>query len=483
MDALSKMRKAGLTLPSVEGVNILRDPPSSIHTRKKERVNAGDIMANYRESKDRLSENIRYYPTGVNPSVSVSYANRGGGSNVTSLSSSMAHNPYKVAKDGAFRPPMFRQEDLLPLSRQKRKWTTVQTRPKPMYQRKALQEVHIDFSPIKTAIQPRTIRNIGGQYNETYVGNAILDPLLYNAISQLKGSSTRSNVYSRDADRYRDDKPSSYNVIAKLKGSSNRGITDSRDADRYRDDKSSPYNVIAKLKGSSTRSNFDSRDADRYRDDKPLSYNVIAKLNGVSMYGHVDSSDRRNVNRYRVDKPLTSYVTPGYTVQIFDKTTRSLSELQLPEKKLKDIVATASLGGHIKFNGPNGQTIKLQDYTWTVYQTPKNTNMIVLEIDNPDIELKRNMPISSANSRIKARIAGNPEVLAPILENNRPIISAHATPVIRNGITGINDRDVNINSRSLRPEGYTPRPSIVTATRQDLTPTLSKQLRGSNRRC
>lgn len=390
MDTLSKMRKAGLTLPSVTGVNILRDPPKSIHTRKHEPVNVGDVLEKVRENKDRLSENVRYYPTGVNPMVSVSYANRGGGSNVTSLSSlGMAHNPYKVVKDGAFRPPMFRQEDLLPLSRQKRMWTTAQTRAKPQYQSKTAQEVTIDFAPIKTAVLPKTTRDIGGQAVETYVGNAVLDPLTYSVISKLKGTSTYSNY---------------------------------------------------------------------------------------------DNLDWRNAERHTVEKPLTSYMTPGYTVQVFDKTTRSISELHLPDKKLKDIVATAAVGGHVKFDGPNGQTIKLKDYTWTVYQTAKNTNRIVLETNDPNIELDRNMPLTAVNSRIRARIAGNPEVLEPILENNRPVISAHATPVIINGVSPVNNRDINIHARKLRLEGYGPKPSIVTGDRPDLTPMLYGKLKTSSRR-
>lgn len=416
MDTLSKMRKSAVTLPSVEGVNILRDPPKSIHTRKKERVNAGDITHHIRELKDRTSENIRYYPTAVNPMVSVSYANRGGGSNLTSIGGvGMAHNPYKVIRDGAFRPPMFRQEDLLPLSRQKRMWTTAQTRATPQYQHKTLQEVSIDFSPIKTAVLPNAVYNIGGtRTSQTYEGNAVLDPLTYSAVSALKGTSGYT----------------AYDI-------------DQRDASRYINKDSLIYNIISSLKGTAGTSEYD--------------------------------IDQRDASRYVQDRPITSYTTPGYSVQVFDATSRTMSTLNLPDKKLKDIVYTASKGGHIKFDGPNGQTIKLKDYTWTVYQTPKNTNVIVLETHDPDIELSRNLPLTSVNSRIRSRIAGNPEVLEPILENNRPMVSAHATTKIITGVTPVNDRDINIYTRKLNIGSYEPRPTITSLNRQDMIPILKRK--------
>lgn len=120
-----------VTLPSVEGwgtdMNIARDPPRSIMTRKIERVgDTSRITATLAESDDRFCENISYYAKGVNPMVAVSYGEAGrqnmsGGSiGDSGLSSSQAFLPYRVVREGAFRPPVWRQEDLMPLSRQPR---------------------------------------------------------------------------------------------------------------------------------------------------------------------------------------------------------------------------------------------------------------------------------------------------------------------------------------------------------------------------
>ena len=123
------------TLPSVAGglgsMNILRDPPKSIHTRKIDKVGQNsDLTQMLQDSGDRSCEAITQYARGVNPMVSVSYQNYGNnggqrsGSIVPQLQRGQAFLPYSLGVGGdAFRPPTLRQEDLLPLSRLPRTWT------------------------------------------------------------------------------------------------------------------------------------------------------------------------------------------------------------------------------------------------------------------------------------------------------------------------------------------------------------------------
>lgn len=115
-----------VTLPSVEmwnsDLNVLRDPPKSIHTRRKDKVGeTQSILLAQDESGDRICEMINVYARGVNPMVSVSYDNfsRNGGSNAVLANQKQASLPYKVEN---VRPPILRQEDLLPLSRMPRNW-------------------------------------------------------------------------------------------------------------------------------------------------------------------------------------------------------------------------------------------------------------------------------------------------------------------------------------------------------------------------
>lgn len=111
------------TLPTVESWNmsssIVKDPPKSIHTRKIDKVGQTSYLNTViDESTDRVCESINHYARGVNPMVSVNY---GQGQNV--------FLPHRVAKDGAFRPPILRLEDLLPKSRLPRIWTSMNTQP------------------------------------------------------------------------------------------------------------------------------------------------------------------------------------------------------------------------------------------------------------------------------------------------------------------------------------------------------------------
>ena len=135
-----------VTLPSVEtwgtNMNILKDPPRSIMTRRINKVGeTSSITEMIDQSSNRACEAILPFARGVNPCVSVSYnnyGNNGGGGQAGSLTGlaapiagvgRQAKLPYTVMKDGAFRPPVLTQEDLLPLSRLPRVWTSAFSQP------------------------------------------------------------------------------------------------------------------------------------------------------------------------------------------------------------------------------------------------------------------------------------------------------------------------------------------------------------------
>lgn len=115
--------KAKVTNPSIESWytnnNILKDPPKSIMTRRIDKVNQdGSLNEMMYESGDRFAESINVYARGVNPMVSVDYHNKNG---------APSKMPYRIIRDGAYRPPILRQEQLLPLSRLPRNVTQAVT--------------------------------------------------------------------------------------------------------------------------------------------------------------------------------------------------------------------------------------------------------------------------------------------------------------------------------------------------------------------
>lgn len=107
--------------------NIIRDPPKSITTRRIDKPSQTSCLTEeIDDSYDRICENIMYFARGVNPSVSVSYSNYGNGNTNGNVSNgTQASLPYKIMKDGAFVPPVLKQEDLLPLSRLRRPNTKI----------------------------------------------------------------------------------------------------------------------------------------------------------------------------------------------------------------------------------------------------------------------------------------------------------------------------------------------------------------------
>jgi hypothetical protein len=144
--ALTSYGKA--TLPSVEVWNgnfdIVKDPPSSIHTRRIIKVGENNDLLDWNDdSGSRINEMINVYARGNNPMVSVQYSNHGnfgsgmmgvdGGTSGSTMSNTMTAGgggmlPYRIMNGGAFRPPILREEDLRALSRLPRGCTSVESK-------------------------------------------------------------------------------------------------------------------------------------------------------------------------------------------------------------------------------------------------------------------------------------------------------------------------------------------------------------------
>lgn len=202
------------TLPSVESwgnnMNILRDPPKSITTRKIDKVGeTSDITQMIDNAGDRICEAIQVYARGVNPMVAVSfdnYGNNGGqkagnvsssGMNINGGGSKQAYLPYRIMDGGAFRPPIRDQRDLLPLSRLPRTATSSFTKPGfSDFSKKAMipsddggKEFRtIKKDVIKSEIRPTAVYQIETPIKENYeVKYVIKDPLHYEKQVNKKG--------------------------------------------------------------------------------------------------------------------------------------------------------------------------------------------------------------------------------------------------------------------------------------------------------
>lgn len=106
---------------------IIKDPPKGITTRRIVKVGENnDLLEAEDDSTDR-NDAITQFARGVNPMVAVEYNNNNTMRTGNGFGNREAFLPYRIMKDGAFRPPIIDIRDLTPLSRQPRNTTSINT--------------------------------------------------------------------------------------------------------------------------------------------------------------------------------------------------------------------------------------------------------------------------------------------------------------------------------------------------------------------
>ena len=165
------------TLPSVESFgtnnNIIRDPPKSIMTRRINKISDTNLLNEMiDEAEDRNSECIQRFARGVNPMVNVSYSNGNNMSGKQLSNSTTFLNSQQAYKrpafdNGAFRPPVRTENQLLPLSRIARKNTSMNINKTDIDYSKKLREcgtdqntIQVKKATIKTSIRPTKVYKI-----------------------------------------------------------------------------------------------------------------------------------------------------------------------------------------------------------------------------------------------------------------------------------------------------------------------------------
>ena len=189
-----------VNLPSVESwgtnMNILKDPPKSITTRRKIKVGeTSSITQMIEESDGRSSEAIQVYARGVNPFVSVSYDNVGnnGGRTYGGIiegGGRSAKLPHRIMQDGAFRPPILLQKDLLPLSRLPRTVSNAFSNAGfTDFSRKlrtcgtAENTKEVKTNTLKTSVRPTAVYRIEKQSEKPFEVKYAIQPSINNSVS------------------------------------------------------------------------------------------------------------------------------------------------------------------------------------------------------------------------------------------------------------------------------------------------------------
>jgi len=350
------------TLPSVESwgtnMNILRDPPKSIMTRRINKVGeTSSITEMIDDSGDRAAEAILVYPRGVNPMVSVSYSNygnNGGAGQAGSLtglnsaftrlsgatSNTQAFLPYRIMNGQSFRPPIQSPQDLMPLSRQPRVWTSQFTTPgfvdfsrKLKDQGDASNTREVKTELLKAFIRPTEFRqiekpieqpnevkysiqkvmNLRGHsgrrtmdLTEQYVlkptGGIYNDPLHANAVAN-KGYTTKyiNNNSEFDTNKYIQD-ANAHSVLSNKMGMKQSNIDDAVDIDVYKYIQDANSHSVLSNKTGTKHTSIDDvvdLDVDRYIQDANA-HSVLSNKTGTK-HTSIDDVVDLDVDRYIQD--------------------------------------------------------------------------------------------------------------------------------------------------------------------------------------
>ena len=337
------------TLPSVESFHIMRSPPSSIHTRKKERVDFSDVSYMVRNDDSRINEGISYLSRGINPMVDISYNNMGGGgSRTNTMASIQSGNPYKAFKDGAFRPPEYKQEDLLPLSRQKHPETAAITNP---------------------GLSGYNIHNLESQIDNAEVSSAI-DKQKINYIE------------ARPTAVYRMEIPvevfSGHRLRDQLKVSASAGFIGDKNYDisRY----SSTNNPLQAGKNV-------------------LDISATPNMNNPN--NNINRDDSIDITNYIKDNIILKNISPNFRILMYDTNNKNYSEVFSSIKDKINIAVQSSLNNPIDVSRSDGHVVKLKDYRWkVVHSAVGGDNLVIIPNNTPELELERNMPLYSAGTNV-----------------------------------------------------------------------------------
>jgi hypothetical protein len=341
--AIQFPKRKGFVLISPEATHILREPPKSIHTRKKERIDESDVQYMIRSDDSRISENVLYVPRGSNPMADVNYNNYGGGSRTTTFANVQAQNPLRLS--GVFRPPLQRQEDLLPLSRMKRPESSVTTNPglsnmaNPNLN-KDLDKAQILRSIDKTRRGYQSIRPTA-KYNisvpmEIFTGGNIKNALYASAFTNV------SNSYNTVQNPFAENKP------------------------------------------------------------KEISENVLRGSFASNPYGLSDTERYENIdiNNFIKDNPILKNISPNFSLTLINPETNINTNVSASIKDLQTIAVQASMGLPISLTTENNENIKLKDYRYKVVNTNAGLDKLVLYVPEYEYTLERNTPLYSLGSNI-----------------------------------------------------------------------------------
>jgi len=422
------------TLPSVEGwstnLNMLRDPPRSITTRRIDKVgDTNAISESIDGAGDRSCEAILTYARGVNPMVSVSYSNNGnnGGQGV-GQNQTQAYSSRTIMKDGEFRPPVMTKEELMPLSRQPRISTTASTQPgfvdfsKKMRTCGTSQETkEVKNKMLHAFVRPTAVYQVEKPIEEPFEVKYVIKPTLR--------TSTTSGIRTMDLTNQHVLEPTKevnrnmvYATAHANVGSSQNYVNNSmKNTDPYTQDTNS-HSVFSKVGSSQNYVNNSMKNTDPYTQDTNA-HSVFSKVGSSQNY--VNNS-MKNTDPYTQDTNAHSvFSNAGSDLNI----TNIEEVVDLSDVRTKDI--------------------RNVNYNTAVSGTDQSSYI------HKDIELTRSIPEYKAHTNTRQNIHKTIDKTNSIeLERNTPLTTMTINPGNFNrGNSDNSSREYRLSPK-IQPGGY-----------------------------
>jgi hypothetical protein len=388
-------------------------------------VDMSDVTYMIRTDDSRINEGVSYLARGTNPMIDVSYNNMGGGSRTNTMANIQASNPYKVMAQGAFRPPLFTQEDLLPLSRQRRPQTAAITNPgvRSGFNIHNLQS-QVDNGEIKAAIDKTRINYIAVRPTavyrmeipqEVFAGHRLREPLKVSASAGFIGVQN-------------------YDIARTAPQNS------PMEASRDRLDVSATPNV-------SNQNTYTSRD---------------------------DGIDKNN---YIKDNIILKNISANFRIMVFDSNNKNYSEVFSSIKDKMNIAVQSSLNNPISLVREDGTQVKIKDYRWKIVNSAAGgDNLVLLPINAPDLQLERNTPLYAVGTNTSGYTKQDRlHTVDPVMGTQVQASAGSAVSMNYGRQDAIHDVERNVKLRGMGSVGGTSNMGVIRMTQNHEIPTLSSK--------
>jgi len=133
--------------------------------------------------------------------------------------------------------------------------------------------------------------------------------------------------------------------------------------------------------------------------DYGVSTNIAQETGNTLLAEIISAKLNDNKQYYGLNSAMSIYV--------YDPKNNTFTDVQSNIKERNNIAVNAVKGLPIQVSRNDGIIYNIKDYNWKVVNTNSGAPAIVIELQNRDMELERNMPLYAVNSNVSTEVTRN----------------------------------------------------------------------------